>query len=237
MYRDRRHAGQELARLLREYEKDRNVRVLALPRGGVPVAAEVAATLNAPLDILVVRKVGLPWQPELAAGAIAPGGVVVRNPDVSTSFTDLDEALAPVITAERRELQRREALYRKGRAQIDVQDRIVILIDDGIATGSTMEAAVGALRALHARSVIVAVPVAPPDTIERLSRLADCVICPNQPEPFVAVGRWYDDFPQLSDDEVIAILAGMQAPQTHGVKQAADGDAAPTAALAHGLHR
>lgn len=209
-FQNRQAAGRELAGLLGNYLDDPDALVLALPRGGLPVASEIAHALHVPLDVLVVRKLGLPWQPELAAGAIAPGGIIVRNPQVAAYFHNLDEPLKEVAASERRELERREAMYRKGRMPLDVRDRTVILVDDGIATGSTMEAAVLAMRAMHARSIVVAVPVAPPESIEMLLRCADRVVCPHQPEPFIAVGRWYQDFPQLTDDEVVGILAGQR---------------------------
>jgi predicted phosphoribosyltransferase len=207
LYHDRQEAGRKLATLLLEYRDKPDVLLLALPRGGLPVASAVAQELHVPLDVLVVRKLGLPWQPELAAGAIASGGIIVRNPQVAALFRDFDKTLEEVAARERRELERRENIYRAGRPALDVRNRTVILIDDGIATGATMEAAVRAMRAVPARSVVVAVPVAPPDTVAMLSRCADRVVCPQQPEPFVAVGRWYEEFPQLSDEEVIAILA------------------------------
>jgi predicted phosphoribosyltransferase len=206
LYHDRLEAGRELAGLLHEYQDKPDVLVLALPRGGLPVASAIAQALHLPLDVLVVRKLGLPWQPELAAGAIAPGGIIVRNPQVAALFSDLDKTLEDVATEELRELKRREGVYRAGRAALDVRNRTVILVDDGVATGSTMEAAVRAMRALQARSIVVAVPVAPPDTVAMLSGCADRVVCPHQPEPFVAVGRWYEEFPQLTDEEVTAIL-------------------------------
>src|SRR5512145_1824623 len=180
LYRDRPEAGRRLAAQLHEYAGRDDTTVLALPRGGVPVAMEIAEALGAPLDVLVVRKLGLPWQPELAAGAIGPGGVQVINPDVREFVDDLDVVIAPVAERERAELRRREALYRRDRPPLDVRSRIAILVDDGIATGSTMEAAVLALRALGARSVVIAVPVAPPETVRRLAGLADRVVCPDQ---------------------------------------------------------
>lgn len=181
--------------------------VLALPRGGVPVAQDVARELRAPLDVLVVRKLGLPWQPELAAGAIATGGVIVKNAEVLAGLEDPDRMLAPVIRRERAELQRREALYRRNQPPLQVRDRTVILVDDGVATGATMEAAVSALRAMHARSIVIGVPVAPPEIVRRLGMLADRVVCLQQPADFMAVGLWYEDFPQISDAEVVAMLA------------------------------
>jgi len=181
--------------------------VLALPRGGVPVAAEVAQALSAPLDVLIVRKLGMPWQPEFAAGAIAPGGVLVLNPAAQTGTASLETLLEPVIASEREELARRERVYRRGRPPLDLKDRTVILVDDGIATGATMEAAAMAARAMGAKEVVVAVPVAPPDTVRRLRVHADRVVCPLQPEGFMAVGQFYRDFPQLADAEVLDQLA------------------------------
>lgn len=214
IYPDRQTAGRWLAQRLADYAGREDTIVLALPRGGVPVAKEVAQALNAPLDVLVVRKLGLPWQPELAAGAIAPGGVVVMNPELQNSVDHLDKTLAPVIQRERAELDRREKLYREDRPPLEVGGRIVILVDDGIATGSTMEAAVLALRAMGVRSIVIAVPVAPRDTLKRLEQLGDRVICLQQPLNFIAVGQWYEEFPQISDAQVIALLAPPVAAQT-----------------------
>ena len=207
IYSDRQQAGRELAKSLHAYTARKDVIVLALPRGGVPVAAEVAHALQAPLDVLVVRKLGLPWQPEFAAGAIASGGVLITNPAARVDFPDLERILLPVTRQEREELRRREALYRGGRPPLDVRNRIAILVDDGIATGTTMEAAVLALRAMQARSIVAAVPVAPPDAIMRLAAVTDQVVCLQQPAHFMAVGQWYESFPQLSDQEVISLLA------------------------------
>jgi putative phosphoribosyl transferase len=214
IYPTRRTAGRELAARLAEYAERNDTIVLALPRGGVPVAVEIAQALHAPLDVLVVRKLGLPWQPELAAGAIAPGGVIVMNPEIQAGVEDLDRLMAPVIKRERAELQRRETLYRKDQPPLQVCDKIAIIVDDGIATGATMQAAVLALRALHARSVIIAVPVAPPDTVRRLGQLADRIVCLQQPISFSSVGQWYEEFPQVSDGEVIALLRPSAAART-----------------------
>ncbi|MGQ0429743.1 MAG: phosphoribosyltransferase [Gammaproteobacteria bacterium] len=207
IYPNRKAAGKTLAALLGDQAGRRDIVVLALPRGGVPVAAEIARHLDAPLDVLNVRKLGMPWQPEYAAGAIAPGGVLVFNPKAQAETAALERLLAPVIAEERRELDRREAAYRRGRPPLEAGDRIVILVDDGIATGATMEAAVMAARAMGAKSVIVAVPVAPPEAVRRLSRLADRVLCPEQPAGFMAVGQFYAEFPQLTDAEVVDQLA------------------------------
>lgn len=207
IYANRKEAGSELAARLGEYAGRDDTIVLALPRGGVPVAAEIARVLRVPLDVLTVRKLGLPWQPELAAGAIASGGGIVMNSEVHADGEDLNKLLLPVIRRERAELRRREALYRRNRPPLHVRDRVVILVDDGIATGATMEAAVRALQAMRARSIVIAVPVGPPDTVERLGRLADRIVCLQQPGDFTAVGRWYEEFPQIGDAEVIALLA------------------------------
>jgi len=207
IYRDRMAAGRMLAVLLAEYAHRDDTIVLALPRGGVPVAREIALALQAPLDVLVVRKLGLPWQPEFAAGAIAPGGVIVLNREAKAEIPGLNRLLEPVVTQELQELARREAAYRRGRPPMVVGGRIVILVDDGIATGATMEAAAVAMRAMNARTIVIAVPVAPPGTIRRLARLADRIVCPEQPADFFAVGQYYDEFPQLTDDEVVQLLA------------------------------
>jgi putative phosphoribosyl transferase len=200
-------AGRTLAALLAEYAHRDDTIVLALPRGGVPVAKEIALTLQAPLDVLVVRKLGLPWQPEFAAGAIAPGGVLVLNREARAEVPGLSRLLEPVVTQERQELARREATYRRGRPPLDVAGRTVILVDDGIATGATIEAAAVALRAMNARSIVIAVPVAPPGATRRLARHADRIVCPEQPADFMAVGQYYDEFPQLTDAEVVRLLA------------------------------
>lgn len=207
IFRDRIAAGRALAALLAEYAHRDDMIVLALPRGGVPVAREIALALAAPLDVLVVRKLGLPWQPELAAGAIAPGGVLVLNREIRAEIPELDRVLEPVMAQELQELARRETAYRHGRPPLQVRGRTVILVDDGIATGATMEAAALALRAMHAGSIVIAVPVGPPATLRRLARHADRVVCPEQPADFMAVGQYYDEFPQLTDREVVQLLA------------------------------
>jgi putative phosphoribosyl transferase len=213
---DRRDAGRCLATHLHEYARKADVLVLALPRGGVPVAAEIAAELDVPLDVLIVRKLGLPWQPELAAGAIAPEGVLVRNPLLATCVPNLERVVQKAAQRERPELDRREASYRRGKPALRVKGKTVILVDDGIATGATMQAAIMTLRAMQARSIVVAVPIAPPDTLAQLELLADRVLCLETPEPFDAVGRWYRHFPQLSDQDVIALLAAHGSPAPPG---------------------
>lgn len=208
-YQDRREAGRVLADSLCEYADDAGALVLALPRGGVPVAFEVARALRLPLDLLPVRKLGVPGHEELAFGALAPGAVRVLNSDL-TGALGLDQAaIEAVVAREMIELDRREALYRKGRAPLVVTGRIVLLVDDGLATGATMRAAVQSLLRQIPRSIIVAVPVAPPASclfFDRLTPNVRCV-CPLQPDDFDAVGEWYQDFSQTSDEEVLALLA------------------------------
>lgn len=194
--------------MLGDFAGRRDTAVLALPRGGVPVAVEIARAIGAPLDVLNVRKLGLPWQPEFAAGAIGPGDVLVLNPSARADRAALEGLLAPVLAEERRELARRETAYRGGRPPPDLRDRCAILVDDGVATGSTMEAAVLAARAMGAREVVIAIPVAPPGAVARLALQADRIICPQQPRGFMAVGQYYVEFPQLSDEEVVGQLAG-----------------------------
>jgi putative phosphoribosyl transferase len=197
IFYDRPAAGRQLAKLLQQYAGEPDVLVLALPRGGLPVAREVARALHAPLDVLVVRKLGLPWQPELAAGAIGPGGVVIKNPQVAPLVANFNATIAEIAAHELIELQRRELAYRRGRGPLEVRDRLVIVVDDGVATGSSMEAAVLAVRAMQPRAIVVAVP---------LKGSADQVVCAQQPVPFMSVGQWYQEFPQLSDAQVVEIL-------------------------------
>lgn len=205
-FRDRRFAGQLLARQLDAYAHRSDVVVLGLPRGGVPVAFEVADALDAPLDVFVVRKLGVPFQPELAMGAIASGGVTVLNDDVLTMAHITPEMVARAVSLEERELARREHLYRNGRPPLALTGQIVILVDDGLATGSTMRAAVEAVRRLQPARVIVAVPVGASESCRLLAQSADDVVCLQVPVPFSAVGSWYDDFSQTSDDEVRTLV-------------------------------
>lgn len=204
--RDRRHAGRLLAEALAAYAGAPDVVVLALPRGGVPVAFEVAEAIGAPLDVFVVRKLGVPGHEELAMGAIASGGVRVLNDDVIRSLGIAPEAIDRVTDIERDELARRERLYRAGRPQAEVAGRTVILVDDGLATGSTMKAAARAVRALGPSRVVVAVPTAARETCEELRQEVDEVVCSLTPEPFHAVGLWYQEFSQTSDAEVRELL-------------------------------
>jgi putative phosphoribosyl transferase len=206
LFQDRAHAGRVLAARLAAYAGRPDVLVLALPRGGVPVAYEVARALHAPLDVFIVRKLGVPGREELAMGAIATGGVRVLNDEVVEALDIPEDVIDATAEAERRELVRRERLYRGDRPPPDVRGRVVILIDDGLATGSTMRAAVAALRRLGPARIIVAVPVASADTCEDLSAEVDDVVCSRTPEPFHAVGLWYDDFTQTTDEEVHELL-------------------------------
>jgi predicted phosphoribosyltransferase len=207
LFRDRAEAGQILAAKLASYADRPDVLVLALPRGGVPVAYEVAQALHAPLDVFLVRKLGLPGQVELAMGAIASGGTRVINEEVVSKLNVPDEVIDAVAVEEQRELSRREADYRDGRPPPDVRGRTIILVDDGLATGSSMRAAVAALRRQGPASIIVAVPVGARETCAELRHEADDAVCAQTPEPFYAVGAWYEDFSQTSDEEVRDLLA------------------------------
>lgn len=203
---NRAEAGRQLAEKLESYIGRDNVIVLGLPRGGVPVAYEVAKRLRAPLDVFIVRKLGVPGFEELAAGAIASGGVRVLNEDVVRAIPYASEAIEAVTAKETSELQRREQIYREGRPAPELRDKVVILVDDGLATGATMRAAVKALRQRRAAEIVVAVPVGPPDTCEELAREADEAICLSTPPFFQAVGQYYEDFSQISDDHVRELL-------------------------------
>lgn len=188
------------------YASRPGVVVLALPRGGVPVAFEVAQALDVPLDVFLVRKLGVPGHEELAMGAIATGGVIVRNDHVVRSLRIPDKVIDAVAAEEQRELERREQTYRGVQAALDVRGRTVIIIDDGLATGTTMRAAVAALRQIEPARIVVAVPTAAPETCEALSSEVDEVVCAMTPEPFYGVGLWYEDFSQITDVEVHDLL-------------------------------
>jgi putative phosphoribosyl transferase len=205
-FRDRLEAGQLLGRELARRTIE-NAIVLALPRGGVPVGYEVAKALGAPLDVFIVRKLGVPGQEELAMGAIASGGVRVLNRDVLDYARVTPQQLDAVTAREERELARREAEYRGNRGPLDVRGRTVIVVDDGLATGSTMRAAVQALRAMEPKRVIVAVPVGAAQSCEELREIVEEIVCLRTPDPFEAVGQWYDDFTQTTDAEVHALLS------------------------------
>jgi putative phosphoribosyl transferase len=213
-FRDRLDAGRHLAEVLsRAHLQGPEAAVVALPRGGVPVAFEVADRLGVPLDVLVVRKLGVPFQPELAMGAIGEGGVRVENPDVLRSAGLGSKDLEVAERRERPELERRAALYREGRSRVDVRGRCVIAVDDGIATGSTMRAACRVLRALEAARIVVAVPVASRMAVSDLRGECDELVCLEVPDPFFAVGEWYRDFSQTGDDEVVDLLRRAAADQ------------------------
>jgi predicted phosphoribosyltransferase len=199
-------AGRRLAAELERFVGRPGVLVLALPRGGVPVAFEVAQALRAPLDVFLVRKLGVPGQEELAMGALASGGVRVLNEDVVRALEIPDDVIDGVTEQELRELERRESTYRGNRPLPEMHGRTVILVDDGLATGSTLRAAVAALRRLGPARIVVAVPVGAADTCAELARQADEVVCARTPEPFLSVGAWYQDFSQTSDAEVNTLL-------------------------------
>jgi predicted phosphoribosyltransferase len=206
IFRDRTDAGQHLAAKLAKYAKRPDVIVLALPRGGVPVAYEVSKQIGAPLDVFLVRKLGVPGYEELAMGAIASGGVRVINEDVVRQLDIPDEVIDAVAAEEERELERREHAYRGDRPPPDVNGRVVILIDDGLATGSTMRAAATALRKLGPARIVVAVPVSSPETCNEFRKEVDEIVCAVTPEPFRGVGMWYNDFSQTTDEEVRELL-------------------------------
>jgi predicted phosphoribosyltransferase len=205
-YADRRHAGTVLAAHLAMYEGREDLLVLALPRGGVPVAYEVARALRSPLDVLVVRKLGAPRHPEFAIGAVAGGGITVLDDAFITAQRIPTRVLEDIVEHERAEVRRRERAYRANRPPIAVRGAVTIVVDDGLATGATMQAAVKALRQQGAAGIVVAVPVGSRQACEVLAEVADQVICPLIPEPFSAVGQWYENFSETSDDEVCQIL-------------------------------
>lgn len=215
MFDNRREAGRELARLLADVVASgrapspgaEDVVVLALPRGGVPVAAEIARALGATLDVFLVRKLGTPGHPELAMGAIASGGIRVLNEEVVNALGIPPELIDAVAAREQLELERRETAYRQGRRLVPLTNKTVILVDDGLATGSTMRAAVQAVKQEKPARVVVAVPVGAPETCRELQSMADQVVCAQTPRSFSAVGEWYRDFSQTTDDEVVELLS------------------------------
>jgi putative phosphoribosyl transferase len=206
MFQNRTEAGQELASKLTAYFAQPDVLVLALPRGGVPVGCEIARALHAPVDVFVVRKLGVPWNPELAMGAVATGGVRVLDQEIISSLAIPYEEVAKVAAQEELELERRERAYRGSRVPLPVAGKKVILVDDGIATGSTMRAGIAALRKLQPTRIVIAAAVAPRATCAILRKLADEVVCAIEAEDFFAIGEWYEDFTQLSDQEVQNLL-------------------------------
>ena len=218
-------AGKALAARLTGYRDRENLIVLGLPRGGVPVAYEVATALHAPLDVLVVRKLGLPRHKEFAMGAIAHGGVRILNEDIIRSYRITDDVIEHVAKNETKELQRREQIYRENRPWPSLRNRCVILVDDGLATGATMRAAIEAVRIEKADDVIVAVPVASTRTLNELAKWTDETVCLLTPDPFYFVGQWYENFEQTTDEEVVRLLAQARAERAQdqgnkaGIKQ------------------
>ena len=212
IFRDRTEAGQKLAERLTEYEGRDDVIVLALPRGGVPVAYEVANRLNAPLDVFLVRKLGVPGLEELAMGAIASGGTRVLNASVIGPLRIPEAAIDAVAEKEEQELQRREKEYRDDLPPPDVAGKVVILVDDGLATGATMKAAAAALRKQGPSKIVVAVPLSSASACEEFGSEVDAIVCPVTPEPFYGVGMWYEDFSQTTDQEVRDLLKKSQDP-------------------------
>ena len=206
LFRDRTEAGHKLAEAMREYAHRDDVLVLALPRGGVPVGAALAEELGAPLDVFLVRKLGVPGQEELAMGAVSSGGVRVLNSEIISELGIPRETIERVTSTELRELERRDRLYRGHRPHPEVHGKTVILVDDGLATGSSMRAAVRALRLQEPERVVVAVPVAAGVTCDTMRAEADHVVCYAMPHPFYAVGQWYENFSQTSDDDVRELL-------------------------------
>jgi len=206
LFRNRMHAGQVLAKMLQEYGNREDVVVLALPRGGVPVAFEIASALHAPLDVFLVRKLGVPGQEELAMGAIATGGIRVLNNEVVRHLGIPDHVIDSATKAEQQELERRQQAYRGTRESPQVRGRIILFVDDGLATGSTMRAAVTALRQQKPARIVVAVPVAAASTCQEFQEEVDQIICAATPEPFYGVGQWYEDFSQTTDEEVRDLL-------------------------------
>ncbi|HKH90410.1 MAG TPA: phosphoribosyltransferase [Gemmatimonadaceae bacterium] len=207
LFNDRRDAGERLGELLRPLGSSPGFVVVGLPRGGIPVAFEVASQIGAPLDVCVVRKLGVPGHEEVAMGAIATGGVQTLNATTIRGLHITPEAIRRTLDHERRELERRERTYRDGHPPVDVHGRTVILVDDGLATGASMTAAVTALRQRGPRAIVVAVPVASPSACAELRHVADGCVCILTPEPFEGVGRWYADFSETTDDEVRQLLA------------------------------
>ncbi|HEU5281973.1 MAG TPA: phosphoribosyltransferase [Gammaproteobacteria bacterium] len=206
-YHDRREAGMALAHALAKYANQTNTIVLALPRGGVPVAYELAKALRVPLDVFIVRKLGVPDHPELAMGAIAEGGCTILNHDIIRECRVSPEALQAVKKDEWQELARRQLVYRQGRPLPDIQHKTIILVDDGVATGASLRAAIDALKMLKPAKLIVAVPVADPQVAGALAKMVDSFICPLQPAVLNAVGAWYEQFPQVDDDTVHRMLS------------------------------
>ena len=220
IYENRSDAGNRLARELADY-KSQDPLILALPRGGLPVAAEIARALNAPLDLVFVRKLGAPGRPELAMGAVidGPKPYVVRNEDVLSFLPLSEEEFKRICDRELAEIERRRALYLKDRSRADPKDRVVIVVDDGVATGATTRAALRAIRKRSPKKLVLAVPVAPTSTLAELEGEADEIVCLQSHDPFYAIGLYYADFHQVSDKEVIDILSKMRAPEALGKEE------------------
>jgi len=214
-FHNREEAGRLLALRLSHYANRRDVIILALPRGGVPVGYEVSHALNTPLDVLVVRKLGVPGHEEMAMGAIATGAVRLLNLPMISALHITPHSVVEVERRELAELERREKLYRGSRPRLETSGKTVILVDDGIATGSTMQAAIASLRQRQVERIVVATPVAPPSVLEIIRQLADEVVCALTPEDFRGVGQWYDDFSQTSDEEVHFFLSASACEPTH----------------------
>jgi putative phosphoribosyl transferase len=206
MFKDRKDAGTQLAEKLTEYVGQENMLVLALPRGGVVTGVEIANRLKAPLDVLIVRKIGHPWQPELAVGAVSETGSIVYNEDVVASTGVTKDYLRGEAARQREEIARRQQLYRGGQKLMNLRGKTVILVDDGVATGATMKAAVETLRRQQVGKLIVGVPVAPPSTAAELQRMVDVFVCMAMPEDFMSVGSYYEDFKQVTDADVMQLL-------------------------------
>lgn len=217
IFENRADAGRRLATQLGDYADRNDVIVLGIPRGGVPVAFEVAVALNAPLDVFVSRKLGVPWQEELAFGAVASGGVRVLDTEVVEGVGISDSEIAHITATARMEVERRERAYRGGRPPLKLEGKTVILVDDGIATGSSIRAAISALRQLKPARLVVAVPVAPLSTCDHLKSEVDQLVCVFMPEGFVGIGESYDDFSQLTDGEVTELLRRAERPSTQRV--------------------
>lgn len=205
-FKNRYEAGKLLGKALQKYTNNSDVLVLALPRGGVPVAYEVAKQLNTKMDIFIVRKLGVPGHEELAMGALAWGDVTVFNPEIISGLHISEDTIAIVVAKESAELKRRNQEYRQNKPLPIIENKIVIVIDDGLATGATMRAAIAALKQMKPTAIIIAVPVAPPDTCDEIRPTVDDLVCLETPEPFYAVGTWYDDFSQTTDQEVRDLL-------------------------------
>ncbi len=206
IFKDRREAGAQLAYILKDFKDRKDVIVLALPRGGAVTGYEIASYLNCPLDVIIVRKLGFPGQPELAIGAVSETGTVVLNESIITSYGVTEDYIRDEISRQKKVIEKRVDLYRKGQKIPDLKGKIIILVDDGAATGATAKAAVSTLKLESIEKLVVALPVAPPDTADELRRVADEFICLEMPYDFMAVGSYYEDFAQVTDEEVVDIL-------------------------------